>query len=118
MAGYVTLKWRSHYEPFAKAGIPEIMDLNVLPPFRNASVGSMLLEQAEKEAMSKCNTVGLGVGLYGGPDGGYGAAQKLYVNRGYVPDAKGVTYNYQYAIPGNSYFLDDDLLLWLTKKLR
>lgn len=116
-AGYVTLKWKSQYAPFANANIPEIMDLNVLPPFRKAGVGSLLLEQAEKEAVTKSDIVGLGVGLYGGPDGGYGAAQKLYVNRGYIPDGKGVTYNYEYATAGKSFPLDDDLLLWFTKKL-
>lgn len=57
------------------------------------------------------------MGLYGGPDGGYGAAQKLYVSRGYVPDGQGITYHYQTVIPGNSYSLDDDLILWFTKQL-
>lgn len=93
------------------------MDLNVLPPFRGNGIGSTLLDTAEKEAGTKKDIVGLGVGLYGGPDGGYGAAQKLYVDRGYVPDGQGVTYNYQTAIPGKSYPLDDDLLLWFTKRL-
>ena len=78
----------------------------------------MLLDVAEREAVNKSNVVGLGVGLYGGPDGGYGAAQKLYVNRGYIPDGKGVTYNYQSVTPGNNYSLDDDLVLWFTKQLR
>ena len=117
-AGYITLKWQSQYEPFATTGIPEIMDLNVLPRFRNKGIASMLLDIAEKEAARQCDIIGLGVGLYGGTDGGYGAAQTLYVNRGYIPDGKGVTYNYQLAIPGNNYSLDDDLVLWFTKKLR
>lgn len=117
-AGYVTLKWQSQYEPFANANIAEIMDLNVLPLFRKAGVGSKLLAMAENEAATKNDVVGLGVGLYGGPDGGYGAAQRLYVNSGYVPDGKGVTYSYQYATPGDSFPLDDDLVLWLIKKLR
>ena len=117
IAGYVTLKCVSQYTPFASVSIPEIMDLNVLPPFRKAGIGSLLLDQAEKAAATKSAIVGLGVGLYGGADGGYGAAQKLYVNRGYIPDGKGVTYNYQHAIPGHNYPLDDDLVLWFTKKL-
>lgn len=77
----------------------------------------MLLDIAEKIAASKSDVVGIGVGLYGGSDGGYGAAQKLYVRRGYIPDGEGITYNYQHAIPGNSYSLDDDLVLMCTKKL-
>jgi GNAT superfamily N-acetyltransferase/Ser/Thr protein kinase RdoA (MazF antagonist) len=117
-AGYVTLNWQSQYESFAAARIPEIMDLNVLPPFRKVGVGSMLLDIAEKEAATKSEVVGIGVGLYAGTDGGYGPAQRLYVKRGYIPDGKGVTYNYDHTIPGNSYPLDDDLVLWFTKKLR
>lgn len=77
--------------------VPEVMDLNVLPSFRK---------------------MGIGVGLYAGEDGGYGEAQRLYIKRGYIPDGKGVTYNYQPAIPGNSYPLDDGLVLMCRKKLR
>ena len=33
-AGYITLAWRSQYQPFRDRQIPEVMDLNVLPPFR------------------------------------------------------------------------------------
>lgn len=116
-AGYITLKWDSQYQFFKNNHIPEIMDLNVLPSFRKAGIGTALLEYAEKEAATKSDIVGLGVGLYGGPDGGYGAAQKLYVRHGYVPDGSGVTYDYQYAIPGNTYPLDDALILWFTKNL-
>lgn len=89
IAGYVTLKWISHYEPFAQKGIPEIMDLNVLPSFRKLGIGNALLTAAEEKASSQCDLVGIGVGLYGGPDGGYGQAQRLYVNRGYIPDGLG-----------------------------
>lgn len=117
-AGYVTLKWQSQYPSFNEQNIHEIMDLNVLPSFRKMGIGSLLLDCAEKEAATKSEVVGIGVGLYSGADGGYGAAQRLYVKRGYIPDGKGVTYNYEPTIPGNSYPLDDDLVLWFTKKLR
>ena len=116
-AGYVTLKWCSTYPSFKEQNIPEIIDLNVLPGFRKRGIGSLLLETAEKEAAKKSKVVGIGVGLYAGADGGYGAAQKLYVKRGYVPDGKGVTYNYEPTIPGSSYPLDDDLVLWFKKEL-
>ena len=117
-AGYVTLKWESEYQSFKSQRIPEIMDLNVLPTFRKMGIGSQLLDLAEKEAATKSGTVGIGVGLYVGEDGGYGAAQRVYVKRGYVPDGKGITYNYQPTIPGNNYKLDDELVLWFTKKLK
>lgn len=118
IAGYVTLKWISHYEPFAQKGIPEIMDLNVLPSFRKQGVGTALLQAAEEKTAGESDVVGIGVGLYGGPDGGYGQAQRLYVNRGYIPDGLGVTYGYKPTVPGQTYPLDDDLILWFTKKLR
>jgi GNAT superfamily N-acetyltransferase len=117
-AGYVTLKWRSQYQSFQEQSIPEIVDLNVLPHYRKIGIGSLLLERAEKEALTKSQIIGIGVGLYAGEDGGYGPAQRLYVKRGYIPDGKGITYNYEPTIPGNSYPLDDDLVLWFTKKLR
>ena len=116
-AGYVTLKWQSGYPSFKAENIPEIMDLNVLPVYRKMGVGSLLLDCAEKEAATRSDTIGIGVGLYAGEDGGYGSAQRLYIKRGYIPDSKGVTYNYEPTIPGNSYPLDDDLVLWFTKKL-
>ncbi len=117
-AGYVTLKWQSGYPSFKAQNIPEIVDLNVLPAYRKMGIGSLLLDAAEKEAATRSDTIGIGVGLYAGEDGGYGAAQRLYVKRGYLPDGKGVTYNYEPTIPGNSYPLDDDLVLWFTKKLK
>ncbi|RUP38066.1 MAG: GNAT family N-acetyltransferase [Acinetobacter sp.] len=117
-AGYVTLKWQSQHPAFKAENIPEIMDLNVLPHFRKMGIGSMLLDTAEKQAATKSKIIGIGVGLYAGEDGGYGSAQRLYVKRGYIPDGKGVTYNYQLTIPGNSYPLDDDMVLWFTKKLK
>ena len=112
-AGYVTLKWKSNYQSFKDQHIPEIMDLNVLPPYRNKGVGTQLLEVAERLAGTRNHVVGLGVGLYDD----YGSAQKLYIKKGYIPDGKGVTYNYQSVIPGDSMPVDDDLVLWFTKQL-
>lgn len=113
-AGYITLKLNSKYPSFKDQNIPEIMDLNVLPSFRKMGIGSALLDTAEKEAVRKSPVVGIGVGLYDD----YGSAQRMYIKRGYIPDGKGVTYNYEPTIPGNSYKLDDDLVLWFTKVLR
>lgn len=116
-AGYVTLKWVSGYPSFQEQHIPEIMDLNVLPTFRKKGIGSRLLDTAEAMAATKSKILGLGVGLYAGEDGGYGAAQRLYIERGYIPDGKGITYHYQAVVPGNSYPVDDDLVLWLIKSM-
>jgi GNAT superfamily N-acetyltransferase len=111
--GYVTLKWHSAYRPFQEKNIPEINDLNVLLAYRNQGVGSQLLNVAEKAAEQKSEWVGLGVGLYAD----YGSAQRLYVKRGYIPDGRGVTYDHEPVAPGASVMLDDDLILWMAKKL-
>ncbi|MCA0404140.1 MAG: GNAT family N-acetyltransferase [Proteobacteria bacterium] len=111
-AGYITLKWQSLYPPFKQQQIPEIMDLNVLPFFRNKGIGSLLIKKAEKEAFKLHDTVGIGVGLYKD----YGQAQKIYITEGYQPDGLGITYNYQPIEPGQMVCLDDDLILWFTKR--
>ncbi len=110
-AGYATLKWESKYLPFRDQGIPEIMDLNVLPPYRGKGIGSDLLEIAEQTAFKKSRVVGLGVGLYQD----YGRAQQMYVKHGYIPDGLGITYNCKPVAPGKNVPLDDDLVLWFTK---
>jgi GNAT superfamily N-acetyltransferase len=113
-AGYVTLKWQSSYSSFREQGIPEIMDLNVLPSYRGKGVGTALLNCAETEALSrKKSIIGIGVGLYEE----YGNSQKLYVARGYTPDGLGITHNYSRIQYGDKVVLDDDLVLWFTKKL-
>lgn len=112
-AGYVTLKWSSNYQNFANERIPEISDLNVLPNHRNKGIGTSLIEKCEAFAEEKADIVGIGVGLY--PD--YGSAQRLYIKRGYIPDGNGATYNYEHVTPGKEYPVDDDLVLWFTKKL-
>lgn len=116
--GYITLKWVSLYEPFEKQNIPELMDLNVLPNFRQSGIGSTLLQIAEEKAATQSDVVGIGVGLYGGLDGGYGQAQRLYIKHGYHPNGLGVTYDYKPAVPGQVYPLDDDLILWFIKNLK
>jgi GNAT superfamily N-acetyltransferase len=114
IAGYCTLLWESAYEPFKAAGIPEIADLNVLRPFRRHGVGSALLDTVEVAARQRSPVVGLGVGLYAD----YGAAQRLYVRRGYVPDGRGVMYEYRTVEPGQSIPIDDGATLMMTRALR
>ncbi|OJW66935.1 MAG: GNAT family N-acetyltransferase [Candidatus Amoebophilus sp. 36-38] len=112
-AGYIILNWKSDYKPFYSQGIPEIMDLNILPSFRKQGVGSKLLDTAEAMVAIKTNQVGLGIKLYAE----YGPVQRLYVRRGYIPDGRGVTYHYQHIAPGSNVSLDDDLVLWFVKRL-
>ena len=65
--------------------------------------------------ISKCSDyAGIGVGLYAD----YGAAQQMYVSRGYVPDGLGVTYEWKPVIGGQQVKVDDELVLWLVKKIK
>ena len=112
-AGYITLKWQSEYPPFRMQNISEISDLNVLPKFRKQGIATGLLDLAEGEARTKSGVVGIGVGL----TSDYGSAQKLYVQRGYLPDGHGITYDCQIISFGSKVTVDDALVLWLTKKL-
>jgi GNAT superfamily N-acetyltransferase len=113
IAGYVTIMWQSGYPPFREAGIPEIQDFNVLPDFRRQGIGSQLMNEAERLIAKRSRGCGIGVGLHHD----YGAAQRLYALRGYVPDARGITSHGRRVNWGDEAKVDDDLVLWLTKPL-
>ena len=113
-AGYVTVNWRPTDAGFADLNIPEIQDLNVLTRYRRKGVGSRLLDRAELEVAQRSGVVGIGVGLHPG----YNTAQRLYVKRGYIPDARGITHRNRFVEEGESVVLDDDLVMHFTKQLR
>jgi GNAT superfamily N-acetyltransferase len=113
-AGYGTIVWSSNYPSFRNAGIPEIVDSNVLPPFRRHGVATAIMDEAELQIAERSSVVGIGVGLYAD----YGPAQRMYVRRGYVPDANGSTWLNRPILGGQTVIADDDLILWLTKQLR
>lgn len=110
LAGYCTLVWESQYPDFRHAEIPEVSDLNVFPSFRNQGIGNLLLDAVEAAASERSESVGLGVGLYAD----YGAAQRIYVRRGYVPDGRGLMYDYAPVAPGETVRNDDDANLMLV----
>ena len=112
-AGYVALYWNAPAGAFADKNIPEIVDFNVLIKFRCKGIGSKLMDVCEKLAKEKCDEVCLGVGLYTD----YGTAQRMYVKRGYVPDGTGVWWRNKIWGPYEDCCNDDDLVLYLSKKL-
>ena len=111
--GYVTIVWASGYAPFRDAAIPEISDFNVLPHARRQGIGSRLMDEAERRIAERSPVAGIGVGLFSD----YGAAQRLYVKRGYIPDGRGITAHERRVTWGDSVVVDDDLVLWFTKTL-
>jgi ribosomal protein S18 acetylase RimI-like enzyme len=113
-AGYVTVVWHPGYDSFAGKGIPEISDLNVLPESRRRGIASALMDSAEAKISERGDTAGIGVGMT--PD--YGAAQKMYVLRGYVPDGRGVTQNFDPVSYRQPIVVDHETVLWFTKDLK
>lgn len=114
MIGYASLLYVSEYQNFKSAGIPEINDVWIAEEWRNKGFGKMLIRYIEDAAHKMgFEQIGIGVGLYAD----YGPAQRLYFHLEYVPDGYGVTYQYRPVVPGESYPLDDELILWLKKDL-
>lgn len=84
---YGTLVWRPPYAPFRRAGVPEIVDLNVLPDHRGRGIGSALILAAERIAAERGKgVIGIGAEL-SSPD--YAPARRLYPKLGYAPDGTG-----------------------------
>lgn len=112
--GYGTLVWDSDHELFRAGEVPEINNLVVAAPARGRGVGTMLIRAFEDLARrAGRGRIGLGVGLYAD----YGPAQRLYAGLGYRPDGNGVTWQERPVVPGDSVPVDDDLVLWLIKRL-
>lgn len=113
VAGYIHIYPHSPWGAFAGEGWPEIVDFGVLEKFRRRGIGDRLMDVAEQIAARYADTVFLGVGLHSG----YGSAQRMYVRRGYVPDGSGVWYRNAVCPPYSACTNDDDLVLYLSKRL-
>jgi GNAT superfamily N-acetyltransferase len=114
VAGYNNVYPGRKAGPFQHGLWPEIVDFGVLEKYRCNGIGTKLMDVAEEIAARYADTVYLGVGLYCS----YGAAQRMYNKRGYILDGTGVWYGREQCDPYENYCVDDDLILYLTKKLR
>ncbi|MBQ3919913.1 MAG: GNAT family N-acetyltransferase [Oscillospiraceae bacterium] len=113
-AGYVYVYLNVHDGPFTGKGWPMITDFNVLKKYQRMGIGSRLMDVAEQVAARYADTVCLGVGLCDS----YGAAQRMYVKRGYIPDGSGIWYQGKQCVQYKTVCtVDDDLLLFLSKSL-
>ncbi len=114
ISGYVFLNWNPRYQPFRRLGIPEIQDLFVLPDARRQGIGEMMVKACEDMARAKnCTQMGIAVGLHAG----FGAAQRIYVRLGYVPDGAGIMHDRDAVRVGEMRAIDDDLTLMMVKDL-
>ena len=114
VAGYINVYPGRKAGPFQHGLWPEIVDFGVLEKYRCNGIGSKLIDIAEEIAGRYADTVYLGVGL----NRSYGAAQRMYAKRSYVPDGTGAWYGRVQCTPYENYCVDDDLILYLTKKLK
>ena len=112
--GYGMLNWNPIYTLYRRLEIPEIQDIAVIPSARRQGIASALIAHCENLAREKNKTqIGISVGLHSD----FGAAQRLYVRLGYIPDGNGVTYNREPVRPGEIRPVDDDLCLMMIKDL-
>lgn len=114
IAGYINVYPNSECDVFANRGYSEIVDFGVLVKYRRHGIGSRLMDIAEQLASEYSDIVYLGVGMHSG----YGSAQRMYIKRGYIPDGTGVWYGDKVCKPYADCCNNDDLVLYLSKRLR
>lgn len=113
VAGYINLYHKGLDGPDQFRALPEIVDFGVFIKLRNRGIGSKLMDVAETLAADFADTTYLGMGVHYG----YGSAQRMYVKHGYVPDGSGVWYGARVCEQYEDCCNDDDLALYLSKKL-
>ncbi|HNQ92383.1 MAG TPA: GNAT family N-acetyltransferase [Alphaproteobacteria bacterium] len=114
LAGYVHYNRHPKYQPFRSLNIPEIQDLYVASVFRRQGIGEALVRACEAQAQREtCSDIGIGVGV--GSE--FGAAQRLYMRLGYLPDGAGVVFDRDPVSVGEVRPVDDRLCLMVVKSL-
>lgn len=113
-AGYLTIDWDSKHIGFKEKGIPEIVDLNVLKKYQRQGIATSLMDEAERRIKIRSAYSGIGFGV----TKDYGAAQILYISRNYKPDGNGITKESRSLKNGEEVIIGDDLVFYLSKRLR
>lgn len=113
VAGYFNIYLNSKSTPFKGKKLPELIDFGVLKKYRRHGIGTALIQVAENIAKQYADTVVLGVGLHRD----YGAAQRIYVKRGYIPDGTGLWWKGKNLAPYADMKNDDEVVIYMTKKL-
>ena len=113
IAGYFNIYFNTMCSIFGGKGFPELIDLGVLMKYRNRGIGNLLLQTAENIARKYADTIVIGVGLHRD----YGAAQRLYIKRGYIPDGSGLWWKGKPLKPYADMKNDDEAVIYLSKKM-
>ncbi len=113
IAGYVFLYYECRWGGLSNCGLPCVIDLIVFEKYRKNGIATALMDIAEDIAKDHSNKVYLDVCL----NSEYGAAQRLYIKRGYIPDGKGVYYEEKVCETNAICKNDDELTLCLVKEL-
>lgn len=114
VCGFCIYNRKPRYSFFAHSEIPEIQDLAVAPQHREQGIGGQLIDFCENVAREEgFSQMGIGVGI----TKSFGAAQRLYIRKGYVPDGYGAVYDREYVQEGQFQALDSNLSLMLVKSL-
>ncbi len=114
VVGYALLNWQPKYRMFRTLGLSEIQDMNVLPDYRRRGFATQMIAHCEAVALAKGHKeIGIGVGL----NRSFGAAQRLYVQLGYIPDGQGVNYDRKVMEVSEFRPNDDQLCLMMIKVL-
>ena len=113
IAGYAFLFYKLKWGGLGYMELPGIADLMVFKEYRRRGIASKLMDVAEKLANKYSDKIYLEVCL----NSDYGAAQRMYIKRGYVPDGQGVYYESKVCPVDAQCKNDDELTLCLVKEL-
>jgi len=114
IAGCCTLLWESPYAPFNTAGIPEIAELNVLPPYRAVTVSAVRCSTPSRVLPVRV-VQGSGWAMAFTP---ITAEHSDYTYAVVTCLTAAASCKYRAVEPGQSIPIDDDATLMLTRALR
>lgn len=113
VAGYFNVYPNTMCGLYGGKGYPELIDLGVLKKYRKHGIGNILMQVAEDVARQYADTAIIGVGLHRD----YGAAQRMYIKRGFIPDGTGVWWHNKPLEPYADFKNDDEAAIYMYKKL-
>jgi ribosomal protein S18 acetylase RimI-like enzyme len=124
LIGILTIRWQTRNPLLRRQNIPLIQNIEIKHDRRGQGLGNELMEHAERFAAARTDRIAICVSI----SEAFGAAQRLYVKRGYIPDGQGVTKVYEPTEKdglarleplrdGQTVRVDGSLQLWLIKDL-